>query len=553
MAEIIRMPKMSDTMEEGVIAVWHKKVGEEITEGELVAEIETDKATMDYESFNKGTLLYLGAEVGEAIAVDGILAIIGDPGEDYSALLNGDGAAASNGAEAAAEETPASAPAAAEAVDTSGIKAEVVLMPKMSDTMEEGTIATWHKNVGDKVSSGDLLAEIETDKATMDYESYNEGTLLYIGPKEGEAVQVDGVLAIIGEAGADFETLLKAHASGGAAPAPAASEKKEESATPSSAEAKPQPTPVSSASSAPSSNGTADGRIKASPLAKKLAEDKGYDLSQIQGSGENGRIVKRDVESFDPAQAAPAKTVATGSSAPAPVSLPQIVGEESFEEVKVSQMRKAIARRLSDSKFSAPHFYVTMEINMDKAIEARKSMNEVAPVKISFNDMVIKAVAAAIRQHPNVNVSWQGDSIRKNQHIHIGVAVAVDEGLLVPVIRFADNKTLSHISAEVKDLAGKAQAKKLQPSDWEGNTFTISNLGMFGVEEFTAIINPPDVCIMAVGGIKQVPVVKDGQMVVGNVMKVTLSSDHRAVDGATAAQFLKTFKGLLEDPVRILI
>lgn len=541
------MPKMSDTMTEGVIAKWHKKVGDTVKSGELMAEIETDKATMDYESFNSGTVLYLGAKEGEAIQVNDVLAVVGNKGEDYKALLEqekgSDGGSASEAKpQEAGAETKEKQGETAAAVDTSAIKADVALMPKMSDTMEEGVIAAWHKKVGDTVKSGDLLAEVETDKATMDYESYNTGTLLYIGAEAGEAIPINGVLAIIGDKDADWQTLLKAHqakASGGdgASEEPAA----QKEAAPAPAEKAPEEVHAEHG---------ANGRIKASPLAKKLAKEKGINIADIPGTGDQGRITKRDVENFVPS--AP-KAGATDGKAAAPISLPQVVGEERYEDVPVSQMRKTIARRLAESKFSAPHFYLTMEIDMDKAVEARKSMNELSPVKISFNDIVIKAVAAALRQHPDVNVSWRGDKIRKNQHIHIGVAVAVPEGLLVPVVRFADNKSLSHIAAEVKDLAQKAHAKKLQPSDWEGNTFTVSNLGMFGIEEFTAIINPPDACILAIGGIKQTPVVKNGQIVPGNVMKVTMSCDHRAVDGATGSAFLQTLKGLLEDPVRILI
>ncbi len=540
---------MSDTMTEGVVAKWHKKVGDTIKSGELMAEIETDKATMDYESFNSGTVLYLGVEEGKAVAVNDVLAIVGNPGEDYKSLLEG-----GNGEKASAEKPgevkkaegktapkEATETATATAVDTSGIKAEVVLMPKMSDTMNEGVIAAWHKKVGDTVKTNELLAEIETDKATMEYESYNAGTLLYIGAEAGQAVAVNGVLAVIGEKDADWKTLLKAHE--GKATGGGQSSQPKQDGEAKQSEAKQSESKPVEAEASHSSNG----RIKASPLAKKLAKDKGYDLAKISGSGENGRITKADVENYKPAAEAPSK------GAKAPVSLPKVVGEESFEEVAVSQMRKTIARRLSESKFTAPHFYLTMEINMDKAVEARKSINEVSPVKISFNDMVIKAAAAALRQHPDVNVSYLGDKMRKNHHIHIGVAVAVKDGLLVPVIRFADNKSLSHIAAEVKDLAQKAHDKKLQPSDWEGSTFTISNLGMFGIEEFTAIINTPDACILAVGGIKETAIVKNGQLVPGNVMKVTMSCDHRAVDGAVGAAFLKTFKGLLEDPVRILI
>ncbi|MBK5279582.1 MAG: pyruvate dehydrogenase complex dihydrolipoamide acetyltransferase [Bacteroidia bacterium] len=539
MAEIVLMPKMSDTMVEGVIAKWHKKIGDTVKSGELMAEIETDKATMDYESFNTGTVLFLGAKEGEAVKINDVLAVVGNKGEDYSALLAGAKGAATSGGKSEQPKTEA-VTAVAQGIDTSGIKAEIVQMPKMSDTMTDGVIAAWHKKVGDAVKSGELLAEVETDKATMEYESYNSGTLLYIGAKVKEAVPVNGVLAIIGEKNADWQTLLKAFQAKGSGDSKSSSET---TAPPTNSAA------TGSVSSVPSSEDhSANGRMKASPLAKKMAKDLGYDISKIQGSGENGRITKSDVENFKPSA-----VQASGSKSSTPVSLPQIVGKESFEEIAVSQMRKTIARRLAESKFSAPHFYVTMEINMDKAIEARKSMNEIAPVKISFNDMVIKAVAAAIRQNPDVNVSWLGDKMRKNHHIHIGVAVAVKDGLVVPVVRFADNKSLSHIGMEVKELAQKAHDKKLQPSEWEGSTFTISNLGMFGVEDFTAIINPPDACILAIGGIKETAIVKNGQVVPGSVMKVTLSCDHRAVDGAVGAAFLKTLKGLLEDPVRILI
>jgi len=545
MAELVRMPKMSDTMTEGVIAKWHKKVGDTVKAGELMAEIETDKATMDYESFNDGVVLHLGAQEGQAVKVNDVLAVVGKKGEDFKALLDGAGSGAS--ADSKKEESKKEEPKKAESkpqesIDTSNIKAKIVQMPKMSDTMTEGVIAAWHKKVGDTVKSGDLMAEIETDKATMEYESYDNGTLLYIGAEKGQSVAVNGVLAIVGDKDADWKTLLKASQSGGsssAAPENKAAQQTEQK-TESTAPAKTE-----------EADHSANGRLKASPLAKKIAKDKGYDISKITGTGDNGRVTKSDVENYKPS--AEAKSASKDSKGGAPVVLPQVVGKESFEEVAVSQMRKVIAKRLSESMFTAPHFYVTMEINMDKAVEARKSINEISPVKVSFNDIVLKAVATALRQHPDINSSWQGDKIRKNYHIHIGVAVAVKDGLLVPVVRFADNKSLSHISAEVKDLAQKAQDKKLQPADWEGSTFTISNLGMFGVEEFTAIINTPDSCILAVGGIKETAIVKNGQLAVGNVMKVTLSCDHRVVDGATGAAFLKTLKGLLEDPVRILI
>jgi pyruvate dehydrogenase E2 component (dihydrolipoamide acetyltransferase) len=437
-------------------------------------------------------------------------------------------------------------------------------MPKMSDTMTEGTIAAWLKNVGDQVKSGDILAEVETDKATMELENYEDGTLLYTGPKAGEAVAVDGVLAIIGEEGADIQALLGGQ-SGGTSAAPAAAEQPKTDAAPTPQSAA---TPAAAPAAAPAGAPATGGRILASPLAKSIAKERGINLAQVVGSGDNGRIVQRDVENFQPstsaAAAAPQAVPAAAAPAPAPAaaapaaSAPALApgaasAEGTYTDTPVSQMRKVIAKRLSESLFTAPHFYLTMEINMDKAIEARGRLNELSPIKLSFNDLVLKSAAVALRQHPVVNSSWLGDRIRQNKVINIGVAVAVDEGLLVPVIRNADQKGLSQIATEVKDLAGKAKSKKLQPAEWEGSTFTISNLGMFGIDEFTAIINPPDACILAVGGIKQTPIVKDGQIVVGNLMKVTLSCDHRVVDGATGAAFLQTLKGMLEDPMRMLI
>jgi len=540
MAEIIRMPKMSDTMEEGVIASWLVKVGDNVKSGDILAEVETDKATMELESYENGTILYLGVKEKQAIKIDGIIAVIGKKGENIDDIINEIGKPESTPKK---EEVSEIMEEEIAAVDTSKIKASLITMPKMSDTMTEGIIANWLKKVGDTIKSGDILAEVETDKATMELEAYENGKLLYIGVKAGESVAIDGVIAVVGEEGADYETLIKAH-KGSSKSAP----KEVKSDAPKTSEPTVSKTEVKIEKPA-QSHAAPGGRIIASPLAKKLAQELGHDISTIKGSGEGGRIIKRDVEGYTPAAKAEQTSTAGGES----VQLPSVVGEESFEEIKLSQMRKTIARRLTESKFTSPHFYLTMEINMDKAIEARQSMNEIAQVKISFNDLVLKATAAALRMHPDVNVSWQGDTLRKNKHIHIGVAVAVPEGLLVPVVRFADNKSLSHIAVEVKELATKAVNKQLQPSDWEGNTFTISNLGMFGIEEFTAIINPPDACILAIGGIKETPIVKDGQVVPGNVMKVTLSCDHRAVDGAVGAAFLKTLKGLLEDPVRILI
>jgi pyruvate dehydrogenase E2 component (dihydrolipoamide acetyltransferase) len=556
MAEIIRMPKMSDTMEEGVIASWLKKVGDTVKPGDILAEVETDKATMELESYDEGVLLYIGVQEKDSVPVNGVIAIIGEKGEAYEHLLNGTNSSAEateSKPEAKKEESkpeakatePSKSETPTEKIDTSSINATVITMPKMSDTMQEGTIASWLKKVGDNVKSGEIIAEVETDKATMELESYEDGVLLYIGVQAGDSVAVDGVIAVIGEKGADFETLLKAQQSSGKESAPVAAKEEPQEETKAEKPATTStPAPATSASESTPTNGE---RVKASPLAKKIAEEKGVDIRAVSGSGEGGRIVKRDIENFVPA-IAPAAAVASAPGASVPA-----LGQESFREEKVSQMRKVIAKRLSESKFVAPHFYLTMEINMDKAIEARKSMNEISPVKISFNDMVIKASAVALRQNPKVNSSWLGDKIRYNDHIHIGMAVAVEEGLLVPVIRFADQLTLSQISNQAKTLGGKAKTKELQPKDWEGNTFTISNLGMFGIDEFTAIINPPDACILAVGGIKETVIVKDGQMKVGNVMKVTLSCDHRVVDGAVGSAFLLTLKSLLEDPVRILI
>lgn len=416
--------------------------------------------------------------------------------------------------------------------------AEIVRMPKLSDTMTEGVVAGWHKKIGDKVKSGELLADIETDKATMEFESFQDGVLLYIGVEKGKSAAVDSILAILGEQGEDIQALLDHEKKAGVkAIEPTKAEEKKMPAmvenavvAQNSQENKKTASSGSQVSEVPMSG---DGRLKASPLAKKLAEDKGINLKQIKGSGEGGRVVKSDIENYN-------------------LSASSLVGVESFREVPVSQMRKTIARRLAESKFSAPHFYLTIEIDMDEAISARKSINTVSTSKISFNDLVIKAVAASLRQHPKVNSSWLEDRIRYNEHIHIGVAIAVEEGLLVPVIRFADGKTLSQIASEVKEFGQKARDKKLQPSDWEGNTFTISNLGMFGIDEFTAIINPPDACILAIGGIKEVPIVKNGQIIPGNVMKVTMSCDHRVVDGASGAGFLQTFKQLLENPILLL-
>ncbi|GAB3347617.1 pyruvate dehydrogenase complex dihydrolipoamide acetyltransferase [Arachidicoccus ginsenosidivorans] len=555
MAEVIKMPRLSDTMTEGVIAAWHKKVGDPVKKGDLLAEIETDKATMELESYKEGTLLFVGGPDGSKLQVDDLLAIIGKEGEDISALTSGGSAPAQPAAEAPKEAATApaaqqnqAAPAAASAapaLDLANME-EVVLMPRLSDTMTEGVIASWQKNVGDDVKKGDVLAEIETDKATMELESYKDGKLLYQGAPAGDKIEVNHLLAIIGGDGVDVDAIVKAaKSSEGGQAAPAA----ENAATaPKAAE---EATAAPAAQTAPAAPALQEvvneGRIFASPLAKKLAEEKGVDLKYVKGSGDNGRIVRNDVENYTPAATTATASASTAAAAQVPA------GQESFEELPVSQMRKVIARRLAESKYSAPHFYLTMAINMDAAVAARPKLNKEGQPKISFNDIVLKAVAVALKKHPAVNSSWLGDKIRINHHVNIGVAVAVEDGLLVPVVRFADTKPLTVISQEVKTFAKKAKDKKLQPSDWEGSTFTVSNLGMFGIDQFTGIINPPDACILAVGGISQEPIVKDGQIVVGNIMKVTLSCDHRVVDGASGSAFLQTLKELLEEPLRMLL
>jgi pyruvate dehydrogenase E2 component (dihydrolipoamide acetyltransferase) len=541
MAEVIRMPKMSDTMVEGVIANWLKKEGDVIKSGDIIAEVETDKATMELENYEDGTLLYIGIKAGEAVPVDGIIAIVGTPGEDYSSLLQASTTVAAPVAEApqAATPTAASAPvASAPAIDLSGIKAKAVRMPKMSDTMIEGVIAKWLKKEGDVVKSGDIIAEVETDKATMELENYEDGTLLYIGAKEGQGIIVDGIIAIVGEPGTDFRPILAAES---AAPAPGPEVVQASAPAPVAVKA---PEATKSAEVKSTTSDTTQARItedsiKASPLARALAKEKGYNLAWLKGTGEGGRITKNDVEDYNPSAGGAMSTF--------------VSGVESFEDIPNSQMRKTIARRLSESKFSAPEFYLTMEINMDKAIEARVSMNEILPVKISFNDMVIKATSLALTKHPKINSYWMEDRIRVNKHVHIGMAVAVEDGLLVPVIRFANEKSIAQISAEAKELGGKAKNKQLQPKDWEGNTFTVSNLGMFGIDQFTSIINSPESCILAVGGIKETVGVKNGQFYATNIMKLTLTCDHRVADGAAGAAFLLTLKQYLEDPIKMFL
>ena len=550
------MPRLSDTMEEGTVAKWLKKVGDKIVEGDILAEIETDKATMEFESFHEGTLLYIGIQEGDTAPVDTLLAVIGEEGEDFSALLNG---SSSDKSEAATTSTPKKeTEEKSEAVPSADKKesksdsaaipegVEIIKMPRLSDTMEEGTVASWLKKVGDKIEEGDILAEIETDKATMEFESFYSGTLLYIGIKEGESSPVDAVLAVIGPEGTDVDSVLKVGSG-------TSKEEKPTSETPK--EPQKEESQTEEASVNVQKTAAHDGqRIFASPLAKKIAEEKGVNLADVSGSGDGGRIVKKDVENFEPSKKEVSQPAAVSeksiSPAMAPISLP--VGEESSEEVKNSQMRKIIAKRLAESKFTAPHYYLLIEVNMDQAIAARAQINDLPETKVSFNDMVVKATAMALKKHPRVNTSWNGDTTRFNHHIHIGVAIAVEDGLVVPVLRFADQMGLTQIGATVKDLAGKARNKKLAPADMEGSTFTVSNLGMFGILEFTSIINQPNSAILSVGAIEEKPVVRNGQIVVGNTMKVSLACDHRTVDGATGAQFLQTLRTYLENPVTML-
>jgi pyruvate dehydrogenase E2 component (dihydrolipoamide acetyltransferase) len=539
MAQIITMPRLSDTMTEGVVATWLKKVGDTIKTGDILAEIETDKATMEFESFHDGVLLHIGIQEGQSAPVDSLLAIIGTAGEDISTLLNGGSTpeVKDDKAEIKEETTPATS---STVEIPAGVK--VVTMPRLSDTMTTGTVATWLKKVGDAVKEGDILAEIETDKATMEFESFNAGTLLYIGVQEGDSAPVDTILAILGPAGTDVSGIAANYKVGAVADSETSEPKVESSntSTPSEVTENKQ-------------QSTDNSRIFASPLAKKIAQDKGINLSQVKGSGENGRIVKSDVENFAPsAVATPSQAVAEATNAVATVKPFVPAGEVFQEEIKNSQMRKTIARRLSESKFTAPHYYLTIELDMDNAIASRNMINGLPETKVSFNDMVIKASAMALKKHPQVNSQWREDAMVINHHVNIGVAVAVEDGLMVPVLKFTDQMSLTQIGANVKDLAGKAKSKKIQPAEMEGSTFTISNLGMFGIQSFTSIINQPNSAILSVGAIVEKPVVKNGQIVVGNTMVVTLACDHRTVDGATGAQFLQTFKAFMENPVTML-
>jgi len=558
MAEVITMPRLSDTMTEGKVAKWHKKVGESVNEGDVLAEIETDKAVQDFESEIKGTLLYIGVEEGNAAPVDSVLAIIGNEGEDISALKGGSSAPQAESAIASNPGVPeefktenqntpteTSEPVEKEegantAAGTAEIPAgvEVITMPRLSDTMTEGKVAKWHKNVGDNVKEGDMLAEIETDKAVQDFEAEVNGTLLHQGVAEGGASAVDTVLAIIGPAGTDVSGIL----SGGS----------KKPAAPTQAEAAPQENKTAEPAKTVESSTTGD-RVAISPLARKMAEEKGIDVASLQGSGENGRIVKKDIENYQASAAQPAQAAASSVAAPAAAQVAMNFVSGETTETPNSQVRNIIAKRLSESKFSAPHYYLMVEINMDKAIEARKEINSLPDTKISFNDMIIKAVAMALRKHPQVNSSWGGDKIIHHGDINVGVAVAIPDGLVVPVLKHTDQMNYMQISAAVKDMASRAKSKGLKANEMEGSTFSVSNLGMFGIETFTSIINQPNSAILSVGAIIEKPVVKDGQIVVGNTMKLSLACDHRVVDGATGAEFLQTLRTYLEQPLTLLL
>ena len=539
------MPRLSDTMTDGKVAKWHKKVGDSVKEGDILAEIETDKAVQDFESEINGTLLYIGTEEGGSSPVDSVLAIIGAAGEDISTLIGG------NNAEKKSEEPSEekSAPITQEnntetstAEITAGV--EVITMPRLSDTMTEGKVAKWHKKVGDTVKEGDILAEIETDKAVQDFESEFNGTLLYVGTEEGGANPVDSVLAIIGPEGTNISGIISGGGKKDSTPKTEISEQKS-----SNTEAPKADQNENIAVSASSSE-----RVAISPLAKKMAEDKGIDVNILKGSGENGRIVKKDIEGFTPALNESVTNEPKSSSVaatPAPVAMNFVQGQDS--ETPNSQVRNIIAKRLSESKFTAPHYYLIVEINMDKAIEARKEINSLPDTKISFNDMVIKATAMALRKHPQVNSTWNADKIIHHGNINVGVAVAIPDGLVVPVLKNADQMNYNQISAGVKDMAGRAKSKGLKANEMEGSTFSVSNLGMFGIETFTSIINQPNSAILSVGAIIEKPIVKDGQIVVGNTMKLSLACDHRVVDGATGAQFLQTLRTYLEQPLSLLL
>ncbi len=529
MAELIKMPRLSDTMEEGTVATWFKKVGDKVEEGEILAEIETDKATMEFESFYEGTLLYIGINENETAKVDAPLAIIGEPGEDIDSIL-GNSPKNEIKNEIAIEEDKTTQ---AEQVETEVDEdVHIISMPRLSDTMEEGTVATWFKKVGDQVEEGEILAEIETDKATMEFEAFYSGNLLHVGLNEGDSAKVDSLLAIIGPKGKDISTYLNV-------PTKKIEVTKENLVTESKPEIKKADQAIQNTSEVIKSND----RIFISPLAKKLANERNIDINQLKGSGENGRIIKFDIENF--------KAPVQSSIAEMPSSTQSSI--EDYYEVNHSQMRKVIAKRLSESKFSAPHYYLNIELDMSETIAFRKQCNSIPDTKISFNDIIVKACAVALKNNPSVNSQWFDDKIRYNNFINIGVAVGVEDGLIVPVLKNADKMSVADISRSVKEMAGMARDKKLTPEMMQGSTFTISNLGMFGIESFTSIINPPNSVILSVGSIVEKPVVKDGSIVVGNTMKLTLACDHRVVDGLTGAKFLQSLKPLIENPLSMLI
>jgi pyruvate dehydrogenase E2 component (dihydrolipoamide acetyltransferase) len=538
MATVIKMPRLSDTMTEGTVATWLKKVGDKISEGDILAEIETDKATMEFESFNSGTLLHIGIQEGQSAPVDSLLAIIGKEGEDVSSLLSSQAPKAEKAENKTSEEVKT---VTSPATTTLPKGVVVVTMPRLSDTMTEGTVATWLKKVGDKVVEGDILAEIETDKATMEFESFNAGTLLFVGIQEGQSAPVDNVLAIIGPAGTDITGIAENYKNGTSVKQEA-TKAVESAVTPNIVQGQQE--------------NSSNERVLASPLAKKIAQDKGINISQVKGSGENGRIIKSDIENFKATsqESKPTSQETSSSSSITPATVKPFVpaGETFSEEIKNSQMRKIIAKRLSESIFTAPHFYLTIEVGMDEAIKSRNIINSIPDTKVSFNDMVIKACAMALKKHPKVNSQWKEEATIINHHVNIGVAVAVEDGLVVPVLKFTDQMSLTQIGGNVKDLAVRAKSKKLQPTEMEGSTFTVSNLGMFGITEFTSIINQPNSAILSVGAIVEKPVVRNSQVVVGNTMKVTLACDHRTVDGAIGAQFLQTLRQYLENPVTML-
>ena len=543
MAQIINMPRLSDTMEEGVVAKWLVNIGDQVNEGDILAEIETDKATMEFESFHEGTLLHIGISEGQTAAVDTLLAIVGEKDEDISLLLINDSKISGQlDLVDQIKETEKSEDIVENSIDSNLDKNnfQVIKMPRLSDTMEEGTVSSWLVNIGDEVKEGDILAEIETDKATMEFESFYEGTLLYIGLKEGQTAVVDSLLAVIGDKNADFQSVLTNF--------------DENQNTEISLSKNPNETKelidsvlIDKSDEIPSTN-----RVLASPLAKKIAKENNIDLSSVKGSGDNGRITKIDVENHF--SKSPLTVIDTKVESQSPPNVENIIeGTESFEEIENSQMRKVIARRLKESKFSAPHYYLNIECDMDNAIAFRRQYNTLPDTKISFNDIIVKACAIALRQHPSVNSQWFEDKMRLNHHVHVGVAVGVPDGLVVPVIRFANEKSLIQIGSEVKDFALKSREKKISPSDMEGSTFTVSNLGMFGINEFTSIINQPNSAILSVGSIVQKPVVKENKIQIGNNMKLTLACDHRTVDGVTGSLFLETLKGFIENPVTMLV